>query len=117
MDGQESIPCVIGPLASTIRSLKFIFKTILSTEPWLQDPLVVELPWRGAHEQQILHYAYYAKGHSQDSKLAFGIFEHDDVVTPDPPVRRAVKMVADALRKAGHKVQSTRVPSFLALVR
>lgn len=103
MDGQMSIPCVIGPLASTIRSLKFIFKTILGTEPWLQDPLVIELPWRDAHAQQLLDCASESR---QNGKLAFGILEQDDVVTPDPPVQRAIRMVAEVLRKAGHDVRS-----------
>ncbi|KAM3069652.1 hypothetical protein ACMFMG_010372 [Clarireedia jacksonii] len=54
MDGQNTTLSVVGPLATTARSLKFITKAILSTEPWLHDPLVCEIPWRDEHEQSII---------------------------------------------------------------
>jgi amidase len=54
MDGQNTTLSVAGPLATTARSLRFITKAILSTEPWLHDPLVCEIPWRDVHERTII---------------------------------------------------------------
>ncbi|PQE33815.1 general amidase protein [Rutstroemia sp. NJR-2017a WRK4] len=54
MDGQNTTLSVVGPLATTARSLRFITKAILSTEPWLHDPLVCEIPWRDVQERTII---------------------------------------------------------------
>ena len=101
MDGQESIPCVIGPMATTVQSLKRIFQTVLQSEPWIEDPLVLELPWRKEHEDDMLK-----KCHRQGSgsRLCVGILEHDDVVGVDPPVKRALWTVERLLRGQGHTV-------------
>lgn len=101
MDGQNTILSVVGPLATTARSVTLMVKSILSQQPWLHDPLVVELPWRDAQEQEarkLIESSTAGKG-----KLAFGIFKHDGTVGPHPPVSRAVQMVADTLTKLGHK--------------
>ena len=102
MDGQETIPCVIGPLATTIRSLQFVMKVLMSSKPWLHDPFVIELPWRDEHEQRM----YDITGKTGSSKrLSFGLLRRDDLVFPNPPVRRAIDMVAKALEGAGHEVR------------
>ncbi|ETN44270.1 uncharacterized protein HMPREF1541_10450 [Cyphellophora europaea CBS 101466] len=103
MDGQESIPCVIGPMATTIRSLKLMFQTVLRSEPWSGDPMVLELPWRQQHEHQT-----WAACHSQSSasNLTIGIFRHDGVVGVDPPVQRALDMMESALRREGHNYET-----------
>ena len=101
MDGQETVPCVIGPLATSIRSLQFVVKALLSQQPWLSDPVVVEMPWRDDHEQRL----YDLTGRLGSSKrLSFGVMRKDDRVSPQPPVRRAISIVVEALEKAGHKV-------------
>ncbi|TVY35518.1 Acetamidase [Lachnellula occidentalis] len=46
MDRQCSLLSVLGPLATTARSVRLLFGSVLSQEPWLHDPLIVELPWR-----------------------------------------------------------------------
>ncbi|KAI9657849.1 MAG: Acetamidase [Alyxoria varia] len=89
IDGQNTVVSVVGPLATTPGSLRLVMKSILAREPWLHDPAVVELPWREEHE--IL-----------PGKLAFGVINHDGVVTPHPPVRRAIITLVDVLRKHGH---------------
>ena len=92
-DGQNTILSVVGPIASSARTLGLLTKSLLSTKPWLHDPLVHELPWR--EDQAKL----------DTSKLTFGVLKHDGAVTPNPPVRRAVDMVVKALEKAGHEVR------------
>ena len=102
MDGQNSIQSVIGPMATTVRSLKLLFQAVLSTSPWLHDPLAVEIPWRDEVEQEVLSWA---KGQGQ---LAVGIMRDDGVVRPQPPVARAFRIVEETLKRLGHKVRYFR---------
>jgi len=96
MDGQNTVLSVVGPLAPTARSLQFITKAILSTKPWLHDPLVTEMPWR---DDQASEASSITK-----NKLAFGLLLHDGVADIHPPVRRACETVARVLRSLGHEI-------------
>jgi amidase len=104
MDGQNSILSVVGPLATTIGSLKYVFKSILSQSPWLYDPLVVELPWREEQEKETQKLA-------SSGKLTFGVLKTDGVITPQPPVARAIQIVADTIDTLGHKIVEWKPPS------
>jgi amidase len=104
MDGQSSVLSVVGPLATTIGSLTYVFKSILSHSPWLYDPLVVELPWREAQEKE-------TQALISSGKLTFGVLKTDGVVTPQPPVARAIQIVADTIGKLGQKVVEWKPPS------
>ena len=107
MDGQNTVLSVVGPLSSTVGGLRLAMKSLLSQQPWLHDPLVHEIPWREEQEKEIFDLVSSAT--SGKGGLAFGIFESDGVVTPHPPVRRAMKMVVEALEKLGHKVILTKI--------
>jgi len=108
MDGQNSILSVVGPLATSARSVKLLVKSVLSQSPWLHDPLVVDMPWRDAQEQEIYDMV---KQSSSKSPLAFAVMKSDGIVNPQPPVARAVALVTEALTKAGHKVIEWSPPS------
>jgi amidase len=108
MDGQNSVVSVVGPLATTVGALKLVFKSILSQQPWFHDPFVIEMPWRDAEEQEIHDLA---KSSSSGGQLVIGVLRDDGVVTPQPPVARAVEMVIAVLSKAGHKVLEWKPPS------
>ena len=108
MDGQNSVLSVVGPLATTARAVRFATKSILSQQPWLYDPGVIDMPWRDAEEQAVHDLVKAASGKGQ---LAFGLMMSDGVANPNPPVRRAVQMAADALEKAGHKIVEWKPPS------
>lgn len=99
MDGQNSVLSVVGPLATSPGALKLLFQGILSTQPWLHDPLVNEMPWRPEAELAVF-------GTSKDThnKLSFGVIRNDGCCTPHPPVSRAVDTVVKQLEKLGHKV-------------
>ncbi|KAI4097849.1 MAG: hypothetical protein LQ344_000121 [Seirophora lacunosa] len=94
MDGQNSVLSVVGPLADSVSTLQLVVKSILSREPWLHDPLVHEIPWRGDR----------AAIPQQDEPLSFAVLRHDGSVTPHPPVQRAINTVVHALEKQGPKV-------------
>jgi amidase len=100
MDGQNSILSVVGPLATSASSLKLATKALLDQKPWLHDPMVHEIPWRGDSEVQ-----------SEGEKLCFAVMASDGIVNPMPPVRRAVDTVVKALQEQGHKVVEWKPPS------
>ncbi|KAL4985220.1 amidase signature domain-containing protein [Aspergillus falconensis] len=109
MDGQNTILSVIGPLASTARSLQFLFKAVLQQQPWFYDPLVLEIPWRSELERETR--ALVEQSAKEPSKLAFAIMKHDGIVMPQPPIARALDMVEKTLKRLGHKVIEWSPPS------
>lgn len=100
MDGQNSILSVVGPLATSVRSLRLVTRGLLSQEPWYHDPLVNEMPWRSEAEKPILDML----GGCEFKKLSFGLLRHDGAVTPTPPMQRAMDLVVKAVEKLGHEV-------------
>ncbi|EEP76249.1 hypothetical protein UREG_01098 [Uncinocarpus reesii 1704] len=109
MDGQGSIISVIGPMAKSARDLKLIFKAVLSQQPWLHDPMAIELPWRDDIERETL--ALINKSRQGSGALAFGIVYHDGSCKPQPPVVRALKIMENTLTRLGHKVIEWKPPS------
>jgi amidase len=105
LDGQNSILSVVGPLATSVRSLTLLMKSVLSQEPWLHDPLVAEIPWREQHREQALHNGANMKN------LTFGVLWNDGEASIHPPVRRAIKIVVDAIENSGHEVIEWKPPS------
>ena len=96
-DGQNIMLSVVGPLSSSIGGLRLAIKSLLSEQPWLYDPLVNEIPWR-PHQEEV------AK--TSPGQLAFGYLRDDGLVTPFPPVSRAINEVLQVLRTAGNEVSS-----------
>ena len=103
MDGQNSLLSVVGPISHSVASLRLVMKSLLSQQPWLHDPLVVEMPWRDSQEKEVLEII------SSKGKLTFAVLKHDGIITPHPPVQRAIDMTVAALEKQGHKVSSSFV--------
>ena len=84
-------------MGSSISCLQITFRSLQSTQPWLRDPDVVELPWRS--EKEIL-----AKSEAA-TRTIFGVFADDGIVTPHPPIRRAIRTVVGALQAANYQVR------------
>ncbi|VDC00620.1 unnamed protein product [Peniophora sp. CBMAI 1063] len=95
--GNTSAPFTIGPMSANLSNLSLLIESVLSRQPWVADPRVVEIPWRVDHYDAVTKKAG-AGG------LVFGILMTDDVVTPSPPVQRALKDVKARLEAAGHEV-------------
>jgi amidase len=89
MAGQEAVPSVNGPLARTLADISFYTKAIIDSEPWLVDPKCVPIPWRVVEPP---------------SKLKIGVLWNDGVVTPTPPVKRALVATVEKLHEAGHEI-------------
>jgi amidase len=114
MQGQNSILSVVGPLATSLASLKLVTQALLTQQPWLADPLVNDLPWRDSKEDEIYAIVKAAHGNGNGNGsggLAFGILHDDGIVRPTPPVRRALALTASALRRLGHTVIPWQPPS------
>ncbi|TVY82383.1 putative amidase [Lachnellula suecica] len=85
MAGADPIPGVIGPMSSSIEGIIMFMQVIISSKPWLLEPALVPMPW-------ILPLF------SSAQPLKIGIMWHDNVVTPHPPITRAVQEVLTRLK-------------------
>lgn len=96
MQGQDSLPSVMGPLSISLTGIKAFVRAILSRKPWMKDPLAVRKPW---DEKE-----YELAEHGYGKKLCFGILWNDGAVVPHPPIIRGLEMTKQALIAAGHEV-------------
>lgn len=85
-----------------VTALRTLVRAVLADEPWLRDPLVAEMPWREDVYEEATRRA--TAGEKKQQQLVIGIAPTDGLVTPQPPVLRAVETVAKVLRDAGHVV-------------
>ncbi|KAK9433381.1 amidase signature domain-containing protein [Lipomyces doorenjongii] len=83
--GAESISGAIGPLAQSRRAMEYFMKYVIGSKPWITEPGLLAVPWR---EQALT-----------PGKLKIGVLWSDGVVNPLPPVKRALQVVVDALKK------------------
>lgn len=103
--GQNTYRSAVGFMSTSLGGLELIVRSVLSTEPWLRDPAVVPIPFR-----QDIADAYLSRANPDGTAivskapLKLGIFWTDKVVGPHPPIIRGLRMINDAVKKAGHKV-------------
>jgi amidase len=72
---------------STSRTgLNLFMETYLNTEPWIKEDYLLPIPWRQV---------------TLPPKLKIAIMWSDGVVTPHPPITRAMKEVAKYLSEVG----------------
>lgn len=95
MEGQDSVPSVLGPISNSMEGIKIFMKAVASQEPWLRDPLAVRKRW---NEDE-----YNLIDHGKGEQLCFAILWHDEFVVPHPPILRGLEMTKEALIAAGHK--------------
>ena len=87
MAGQDHITPVVGPLSTSLGGIKLFMRTVLAAKPWLKEPSLVPMPWR-VGETVI----------PAQRLLKVGVMWSDGVVTPHPPVQRALKEVCARLK-------------------
>ncbi|KAM7205455.1 Amidase signature domain containing protein [Naviculisporaceae sp. PSN 640] len=109
--GQQIMPAVAGIMGVSIATIRLVLKSLLSTEPWLHDPYIVPIPWREAEEYHPESSGGEVGEQQQRYGPAFGIMTNDGVVTPHPPVQRALQVVKHALNRMGHKLVHWEPPS------
>ncbi|EKJ74561.1 hypothetical protein FPSE_05311 [Fusarium pseudograminearum CS3096] len=110
--GQDTYRSSLGFMGTSIDALEIVFKSVLGTEPWLRDPAVLPIPFRKEMMDSYLSRAD-SKGNAKSGErpLKMGILWSDGMVGPHPPVLRGLRVVAEALKKAGHKVVDWEPPS------
>ncbi|KAL8410439.1 hypothetical protein RB596_000212 [Gaeumannomyces avenae] len=101
--GQQVMPVVTGIMANSIQTLRLVFRALLNTKPWLNDPYCLPIPYRDANE--------YVPGKTAE-KPSFGFFDHDGIVTPHPPISRAMNIAKKALELEGYGTVDWQPPSY-----
>ncbi|KAF3908274.1 Acetamidase [Arthrobotrys entomopaga] len=94
---------VPGPMAADLKSLAFVTKCIVDAGNWNQDHDVYCLPWRQDHYDAIKRRAEIDDSNHSE-RLLFGMMKNDGIVTPHPPIARALRMVEEALIGKGYEV-------------
>ncbi|KAF6835323.1 fatty-acid amide hydrolase [Colletotrichum plurivorum] len=89
--GQESIRCILGPLANSVSDINLFQKTVLDQEPWEEETSLVSLPWKSIQPYQ-------------PGTFTVGVIWDDGIVHPHSPVTRALKHAVEKLKAAGIKV-------------
>ena len=83
----------VGPMATSLRDMDLFMKVVSSAKPHLEDPRVVPLPWTGLSGER-------------RRPLKIGIMMNDGVITPQPPVTRALEWARARLEAAaGPEIQ------------
>ncbi|KAK1765526.1 Acetamidase [Phialemonium atrogriseum] len=108
--GQNTYRSTVGPMGTSIEGVELMFRSLLTTEPWLRDPSVVPIPFRQDVMDSYLSRAD-KNGTATDRPLKIGVLWTNNIVQPHPPVSRGIKMLVDAIRKAGHKVVDWNPPN------
>ncbi|RSL74472.1 hypothetical protein CEP51_011554 [Fusarium floridanum] len=89
--GREQIPSVIGPMSTSIAGLEMLMKTVIDTEAWTVDPTIPPVEWRNNVD--------WLQRPDGSRKLKVGVMWDDGIVTPHPPVRRAMRDTVQKLRE------------------
>ncbi|KAF3909742.1 Acetamidase [Arthrobotrys entomopaga] len=92
MLGQEHIVPVVGPLSTRLTGLSTFMSAVLSTEPWLTDPMLVPIPWR-----EKSHFPLNVIT-GETRRIKIGVMKWDGVVMPHPPVLRVMEEVVQGLK-------------------
>ncbi|TVY65140.1 Acetamidase [Fusarium oxysporum f. sp. cubense] len=102
--GQDTYRSAIGFMATSIDALEVMFKAVLGREPWLKDPAVIPITFRQDVAESYQRRAD-DKGNAKfgERPLKMGVLWRDGMVGLHPPVPRGLKVVVEALKKAGHK--------------
>ena len=93
-------------MGTTLDAIKLVITSILSTEPWIRDPVVIRMPWDSEIENSTLARAKADGSANEELPLKIGVFWTDGAVGPQPPIGRGLRIVHDLLKSVGHKVET-----------
>ena len=69
-------------------------KIVIGAKPWLRDPSLVPIPWR----EEVKNGDWGGGWKGKDGeRLRVGVMYTDEIVTPHPPVQRALREVVSKL--------------------
>lgn len=84
MAGADPIPGVIGPMSTSLEGIKLFMEMVLASQPWLVEPALIPMPWKTIR-------------YSAGQPLKIAVMWNDGVVTPHPPITRAMREVVSRL--------------------
>jgi amidase len=73
-------------MSTSLEGIKIFMRTIIDSKPWLVEPALIPLAWNFT---PIL----------PNKALKIGVIWHDNVVTPHPPITRALRKVVAMLQQ------------------
>ncbi|CAD6896555.1 unnamed protein product [Tilletia controversa] len=111
MEGQESITSVIGPLSPSFEGCLAFMRGIPAGRPWTLDPAAMPM----AFDEDLFELskldcksstldAQQAPKNTGKTHLCFGIMWDNGIISPHPPITRALKEAKLKLENAGHTV-------------
>ena len=86
----------VGPMCSTLRDMNLFMSVMLHAKPWLEDPRIIPRTWTGINPPE---------GPPSPSSFRIGIMMDDGVVTPQPPVTKALEWARSRLESAGFQIK------------
>ncbi|OHW96484.1 fatty-acid amide hydrolase [Colletotrichum incanum] len=89
--GQESIRCILGPLANSVADIQLFEDVVLNQDPWDEETSLVPLPWKKIEP--------YKPG-----QFTVGVIWDDGMVHPHPPITRALHYAVKKLKEFGVNV-------------
>ena len=95
--GSGYISGVVGPLSSSLEGLKLFMRTVIGAKPWTRDPSLVPIPWKEGKEGGDGGDRCWDRKEGRDRgkgrSLRVGVMYSDELVTPHPPIQRALREV------------------------
>ncbi|KAJ7123877.1 amidase signature domain-containing protein [Mycena crocata] len=88
--GADSIVPAFGPLCRSLRDIDVWFSAVLGSKPWLKEYDLVPIPWRISTP---------TSWSGSNGRIRIGVMWNDGVVLPQPPIRRALRTLVDALKQ------------------
>ncbi|WAO97250.1 Acetamidase [Fusarium falciforme] len=82
-----NILCSTGPMANSLRDMDLFMSVVSSAQPHLKDPRLVPIPWTGLDT-------------TMKGPLKIGIMASDGVISPQPPVTRALSWARSKLENS-----------------
>lgn len=102
MQGSNSIPSAIGPMTRDLESTILFTKLIIDGEPWKRDFALNRIKWDNSPLE------------NNKKKIRIGVMETDGVVTPHPPIRRAINQVKQSLNNKSIEGYEFEIVPFVA---
>ncbi|KAJ9619106.1 hypothetical protein H2204_012817 [Knufia peltigerae] len=100
--GHAGILPVAGPLATSMRSCELLMKTVMTHDPWKVDVNCLHVPWRGLETPP-----------RAAAGLKVGVVQDEGLLTPTPPIRRALAEATEKLRVAGVELVHVELPNVM----
>ena len=97
-----NVLCSTGPMARSLRDVELYMKVMVNSKQYLHDPRIIPFPWTGLETPV-------------PKPIKIGLMLTDGVITPQPPVLRALEWAKSRLLKSSDFVIKPFLPYDSAL--